>query len=320
MSRSRPAVRAPVPVQVPVRVGTRGSALALEQTRRVVDALAASGHELAIETRVIATQGDVDKQTPLAILGGHGVFAKELEAALLAGEIDLAVHSAKDLTSELPEGLRIGAVPPREDPRDVLVSRDGRTLAQLPGGARVGTSSRRRVVQLRRLRPDLTVVELRGNLDTRLRKIAEGQDGLDAGILAAAGIVRMGWEERITEYLPLDDFVPAPGQGALAAECRDGDAEVLHLLTLIDDENAAAAVTVERAFLRAVGGGCRSPIAAHATIAGGRVRLRAMFADEALTTACFGERHVSLADAEAAATELAGELQRDLAVRARAAG
>lgn len=304
---------APRALQVRVRAGTRGSALALEQTRLVVAALRAGGRAVAVETQVITTSGDADKQTPLAILGGQGVFAKELEAALLAGEIDIAVHSAKDLTSAIPAGLYLGAIPSREDPRDVLISRDGRALDQLPPGARVGTSSRRRTIQLRQLRPDLEAIELRGNLDTRLRKIADGHDGLDAGIVAAAGVVRMGWQERITEYLPLDIFVPAPGQGALAIECRAADTKMRHLLNQINVEDVAAAVEAERAFLRAIGGGCRSPIAAHATIEAGNVRLRAMLADEALTTARFGERTASRAEAAAIAAELAATLRRELA-------
>ncbi|HVB63187.1 MAG TPA: hydroxymethylbilane synthase, partial [Nitrolancea sp.] len=175
-----------------IRVGTRGSALALEQTRLFIAALTAAIPAIQVETVSMNTSGDVDKQTPLAILGGQGVFAKELEAALLTGSIDLAVHSAKDLPSVLPAGLMLGAILNRADPRDVFLNIHGQRLDDLPSGARVGTSSRRRVMQLRQARPDLQAVELRGNVDTRLRKLAAGE--VDAAIIASAGLLRMGWE------------------------------------------------------------------------------------------------------------------------------
>lgn len=293
-----------------IRIGTRGSALALEQTRRVVAALNRLAPGVECRTQIINTHGDLDQTTPLTVLGGQGVFAKELEAALLADEIDIAVHSVKDLTSTLPDGLTIGAIVDREDPRDVLVSRNGSSLHDLPSGARVGTSSRRRIIQLRRARPDVEPVEFRGNIDTRLRKVHDGV--VDAALLASAGISRMGWGDRITEYLSLDDFVPAPGQGAMGVECRANDDRVLALLSSLNKPDIALAVEVERAYLRAVGGGCTSPIGANAVVENGVVTLRAMLADEAMTHMLYETRSVPASDALVMAGELAGEMKRTL--------
>jgi hydroxymethylbilane synthase len=301
------------PDQTTFRVGTRGSALALEQTRIFNAALTAAIPAMQIETVVMSTAGDVDKQTPLAILGGQGVFAKELEAALLNGTIDVAVHSAKDLTSELPPGLTLGAILNRADPRDVFLSMDGKRLTELPTGARVGTSSRRRVMELRQLRPDLQAVELRGNVDTRLRKLAAGE--VDAAIIAAAGLLRMGWLERISEYLPVEAYVPSPGQGAPGIECRAHDAATLALLARIADRSVTIAVEAERAFLRAVGGGCQSPIGAHAVIEGDTLTMHAMLADEGMTVACFQSAGGGLNEADAIARDLAESLSNELALR-----
>lgn len=296
-----------------IRVGTRGSALALEQTRIFTATLDSAIPGIQIETVVMSTAGDVDKQTPLAILGGQGVFAKELEAALLNGTIDVAVHSAKDLTSELPTGLTLGAILNRADPRDVFLNMDGKRLTELPTGARVGTSSRRRVMELRQLRPDLQAVELRGNVDTRLRKLADGE--VDAAIIAAAGLLRMGWQERVTEYLPVEAFVPSPGQGALGIECRADDSVTLALLALVADRPITIAVEAERAFLRAVGGGCQSPIGAHAIIEGDSLTLHAMLADEEMTVACFQSVSGGLHEADAIARQLAERLQDERELR-----
>jgi hydroxymethylbilane synthase len=301
------------PDQTTLRVGTRGSALALEQTRIFNAALSAAIPGIQVETVVMSTAGDVDKQTPLAILGGQGVFAKELEAALLNGTIDVAVHSAKDLTSELPAGLTLGAILNRADPRDVFLNMEGKRLTELPTGARVGTSSRRRVMELRQLRPDLQAVELRGNVDTRLRKLAEGE--VDAAIIAAAGLLRMGWRERISEYLPVEAFVPSPGQGALGIECRADDTATLALLAQVADRSVTIAVEAERAFLRTVGGGCQSPIGAHAIIEGDTLTLHAMLADESMTVACFESASGSLDDADAIARDLAGRMRDELTLR-----
>lgn len=301
------------PDQTTLRVGTRGSALALEQTRIFNAALSAAIPGIQVETVVMSTAGDVDKQTPLAILGGQGVFAKELEAALLNGTIDVAVHSAKDLTSELPAGLTLGAILNRADPRDVFLNMEGKRLTELPTGARVGTSSRRRVMELRQLRPDLQAVELRGNVDTRLRKLAEGE--VDAAIIAAAGLLRMGWQERISEYLPVEAFVPSPGQGALGIECRADDTATLALLAQVADRSVTIAVEAERAFLRTVGGGCQSPIGAHAIIEDDTLTLHAMLADETMTVACFKSASGSLDDADAIARDLAGRMRDELTLR-----
>ncbi len=296
-----------------IRVGTRGSALALLQARIFTDSLSRQHPELHLETVVLNTAGDADKQTPLAILGGQGVFAKELEAALLTGTIDVAVHSAKDLTSDLPSGLFIGAILNRADPRDVLLTVDRRSLSDLPSGARVGTSSRRRVMQLRHARPDLRAVELRGNVDTRMRKLEQGD--VDAAIMAAAGIERMGWAERISEYLPVDIFVPSPGQGALGVECRADDDEILALLASVNEDDVAAAVETERAFLREVGGGCQSPIGALARIEGDSVTLRAMLADDAMTVACFQDSTSNRERATTTAGDVARQLRQALDMR-----
>ncbi|HEX7102540.1 MAG TPA: hydroxymethylbilane synthase [Nitrolancea sp.] len=301
------------PDQTTIRVGTRGSALALEQTRIFNATLTSAIPGIQIETIVMSTAGDVDKHTPLAILGGQGVFAKELEAALLNGTIDVAVHSAKDLTSELPTGLTLGAILNRADPRDVFLNMDGKRLTELPTAARVGTSSRRRVMELRQLRPDLQAVELRGNVDTRLRKLAAGE--VDAAIIAAAGLLRMGWQERISEYLPVEAFVPSPGQGALGIECRADDTATLALLARITDRSVTIAVEAERTFLRTVGGGCQSPIGAHAVIEGDSLTMHAMLADEKMTVACFQSASGGINEADAIARHLAEGLRDELALR-----
>lgn len=247
-----------------VRLGTRGSALALTQTRFVAGLLAArfAGGDFPIAT--IRTEGDRDKTSPLSVIGGRGVFTSALEDALLAGEIDAAVHSAKDVPSTVPPALTIAAFPAREDQRDVLVSRHGVGLDELPAGAVIGTSSRRRAFQVRQWRPDARIVELRGNLDTRLRKALEAD--LDGVILAAAGIARMGWADRVTEYLLVERFVPAPGQGALAIETRALPDPAASWVAELNDPRLALAVAAERAFLRGVGAGCTSPVGAFAEV------------------------------------------------------
>ena len=302
-----------MPERQTIRVGTRGSALALVQTKIFVASLAEVAPHIQTETVILSTGGDTDKLTPLSILGGQGIFAKELEAALLAGSIDVAVHSAKDLTSELLPGLTLGAILNRNDPRDVLLTRDGTLLQDLPAGARVGTSSRRRVMQLRQARPDLRSVELRGNVDTRLRKLAEGE--VDAAIMAAAGIVRMGWSERITDFLPVHTFVPPPGQGALGIECRSDDVSIRSLLERVNDEIVAAEVETERAFLRAVGGGCQSPVGAFAKIDRDTVTLHAMLADDEMTAACYQNATSNLERSTVMAQEIAENLKRAVSMR-----
>jgi len=240
-------------------VGTRGSALAMWQAQWVVERLRALHPGLGIRIERIQTEGDRESGPPLWQIGGTGLFVKEIEKALLDCRIDVAVHSMKDLPSSMPDGLSIAAVPEREDPRDVLVSRLGMGLSRLPRGARVGTSSSRRRAQLLAFRPDLEIVPLRGNVDTRLRK-ASGED-LDAAVLAAAGLERLGHSDRITEFIPLEVCLPAPGQGALAVQVREDDLSVMELLAALDHAPTRAATDAERAFLRAMGGGCQLPMA-----------------------------------------------------------
>jgi len=252
-------------------VGSRESRLARLQAERVMGRLRALAPELELEWRGIKTTGDRFKDAPFAALGERGVFVKELQRALLAGEIDIAVHSLKDLPSTLPVGLVLAAVPEREDPRDVLVSRHGLSLKDLPAGARLGTSSARRTAFLKALRPDFNVVPLRGNVDTRLRKaLSEDYDGI---ILAAAGLGRLGLDGHVTEYIPPEVIPPAPGQGALAVEARSDAAEVLDLLRRIDNPGVRAAVTAERAFMRVLEGGCTAAIGACGRVIDGRLVL-----------------------------------------------
>src|SRR3989304_959610 len=243
-------------------LGTRGSALARWQTEWALTRLAAAWPGLDIQTKLFTTSGDRILDKPLPEIGGKGLFTEELENALRSGEIDLAVHSLKDLPIDDSPGLTIGGICAREDARDVLISPGGWTLAALPAAARVGTSSLRRASQLLAARPDLTLLPLRGNVDTRIRKAAQGD--YDAIVLAAAGVLRLGLSEHITEYLPFDVMLPAPGQGALAVQCRVDDAATRDLLSAIDDPTSRAAVTAERAFLDALGGGCSAPVAAYA--------------------------------------------------------
>lgn len=250
-------------------IGSRGSQLALWQANHIRAQLEQFGETCRIE--IIRTTGDKITGVPLAKVGAKGLFTKEIEEALLDGRIDLAVHSLKDLPTELPQGLRLAAVPAREDPHDALA---GRRLAELPRGAKVGTSSLRRVAQLRAARPDLQVESVRGNLDTRLRKLSEGQ--YDAVVLAAAGLKRLGWADRIAELLPFDTMCPAVGQGALAIETRDGAGAAAAVCARLEDAPTRAAVTAERAVLAELGGGCQVPIGAHAEISGSELRLIAI--------------------------------------------
>jgi len=250
-----------------IKVGTRQSALAMTQSGQAIDSLrqlvAEAGLPFEFEVVPIVTRGDRILNVTLSKVGGKGLFVKEIEEALLGGEIDIAIHSMKDMPFELPEGLMIGCVPPREDPRDALVNLSSSTLSDLPPGARIGTSSLRRSAQLKARRPDLRIESLRGNIDTRLRKLES--EGLDAIVLAAAGLRRMGWGDRITVYMEPEDCLPAVGQGALAIECRTADAEVRALLSRLNDTAAERAVAAERVFLGLLNGGCQVPIGAYAT-------------------------------------------------------
>ncbi|MUT64511.1 hydroxymethylbilane synthase [Paenibacillus sp. NEAU-GSW1] len=249
-------------------VGTRQSALALTQTGQVIDELKriSDKHGLgySFEVRKIVTKGDRILDVTLSKVGGKGLFVKEIEQALIEGDIDLAVHSMKDMPYELPEGLMNGAIPKRVDPRDCLIMKDGGSLDDLPHGAKIGTSSLRRSCQLKNARPDLQLESIRGNIDSRIRKL--DTEGFDAIVLAAAGMTRMGWQDRISATIPVDVSIPAVGQGALGIECREDDAGVRELLALFNDEETELAVRAERSFLGALNGGCQIPIGAYATV------------------------------------------------------
>lgn len=257
-------------------VGSRGSKLALVQAESVAAGIREANPEIMVSISRIVTRGDQNHHTQLDQMDGIGVFTRELEEALLDGRIDLAVHSLKDMPTEIPSGLRIAAVTERLDPRDVLVSR-GERLAELASGARIGTGSPRRAVQLAACRPDLEAASIRGNIDTRLRKVADGE--FDAVILAAAGLKRLGWEGRVSEYLPAEKFLPAAGQGALAIEIRLDDAEMAKIAVTLNHLPTWRCTTAERAFLSAMGGGCRAPMAALGTINGDILRLEGMVAE-----------------------------------------
>ncbi|MBI3737581.1 MAG: hydroxymethylbilane synthase [Chloroflexi bacterium] len=241
---------------------TRPSALARWQTNWVIHALKNIHRDLECEEKIITTQGDKILDKPLPEIGGKGLFTQELESELLNGDVHCAVHSLKDLPVENPAGLTIGCIPARAEVRDALISKHGYTLATLPKGASVGTSSLRRAAQILSIRPDLRTESLRGNVDTRLRKALDGQ--YDAIILAGAGLSRLDLDKHVTEWLPLDVMFPAPGQGALAVQCRSTDQTTLSLLAALEDESTRKAVTAERAFLSGLGGGCAVPVAAHA--------------------------------------------------------
>ena len=281
-------------------IASRGSQLALWQARWVSAQLTALGHECRIE--IVKTTGDKITDVPLAKVGTKGLFTKEIEEALLDGRADLAVHSLKDLPTELPEGLVLAAVPEREDPRDEVV---GKCLADLPRGAKVGTSSLRRAAQLRKLRPDLAIESVRGNLDTRLRKLDEGQ--YDAILLAAAGLKRLGWGDRIAEILPAEIMCSAVGQGALAIETRASGAG-FDAIRAMDHADTHAAVLAERGVLGALGGGCQVPIGAHATVEGGKLRLLGLVASPDGGEVVRGESEGPASEAESLGRALGNEL------------
>ena len=284
--------------------GTRGSALARRQTETVAQLLRRHFPHLKIETKIFTTRGDKELAKPLPEIGGKGLFTAELEAALRNGEIDLAVHSLKDLPTEDPRGLTIGAILPRENPADVLVSRAGFTLSALPRGATVGTSSLRRAAQLLAHRPDLNIISLRGNVDTRIKKALNPNGNYDAIVLAAAGLNRMGLSAHISQLLPFDVMLPAPGQGAVAVQCRIDDSATRRLLAKIHHAPTLAAITAERAFLAGLGGGCSIPVGALATQTDHTLTVRGMVA------AADGSRLIRITHrgAAAAAAQIGTEL------------
>ena len=256
-----------------VRIGTRASALALWQAREVAARIAAQPAAPAVELVHIRTSGDQQVDVPLWQVGGRAFFTREIDRALLAAEVDVAVHSLKDLPTQLDEGLVLAALLPRADPRDALLSRSGATLAQLPAGARIGTSSLRRRAFLSRLRPDAVPLELRGNVPTRIERLQRGE--YDAIVLAAAGLARLDLAQHVTEFLSPDSFPPAVSQGVIGVCARSGDTDTRRLLMALDDREARLAATAERALLRRLEGGCQVPLGALATLQGGELSLMA---------------------------------------------
>jgi len=257
-----------------IRIGTRGSALALTQARWVADQLKNRLPDVGVEITVIKTKGDIMQDVSLAKIGGKGIFVKEIEDALLRGEIDLAVHSMKDVPVDIPEGLEIGITTEREDPRDVLISKNNRKIEDMPPGARIGTGSLRRGFQLRNLYPVIEIVPLRGNLDTRIRKIET--ENLDGIVVAAAGMKRMGWGDQISQFIPLDVMLPSIGQGVLGIELRKDDSNVRQAISFINHVETWIETTAERAFLKQLGGGCQLPIAAYAKKQGETLTLKGL--------------------------------------------
>ncbi|HEY0738337.1 MAG TPA: hydroxymethylbilane synthase [Herpetosiphonaceae bacterium] len=287
-------------------LATRGSKLALAQAETIAAMLRSAHSGLEIELRIIQTKGDLVLDRALSRIGDKGLFVKEIEQALLDGTADLAVHSCKDLPSALPEALTLAAFPRRADPRDVLISRHNLRLNDLPTGAIIGTSSLRRACQIRHLRPDVQVIDLRGNVDTRLRK-AQSED-YDAIVLAAAGLERLSLSDVVTEVFDPAVMLPAVAQGALAVECRADDAEVCDLLAALNDAATECAVHAERAFLARLEGGCQVPIAAHATIAGDTVRLHGLIGTPDGAQVVGGEHIGTIADAAMVGVTLAETL------------
>ena len=254
-----------------MRIGTRGSALALTQSRWVADRIRERHPGILVELITIRTKGDILQEVALSKIGGKGLFIKEIEEALLAGRVDIAVHSMKDVPAELPDSLEIGVTPVREDPRDVLISRGDLKIEEMPRGARIGTCSLRRGLQLLNGMPHIEIVPLRGNLDTRIRKLET--ERLDGIVLAAAGIRRMGWSARVSQFIPVETMLPAVGQGALGIETRRDDTLAREALEFLHDPVTWCEVGAERAFLRRLGGGCQLPIAGFAKKEGGELVL-----------------------------------------------
>lgn len=289
-------------------IGTRTSKLALWQANSVADAIKKAFPYIDVSLHPIITTGDTVLNLPMDKIGGKGLFTQELESSILNGEIDLAVHSLKDMPIELPPGLCIGAVMPRENPQDGFISLRYGSIDELPYGARVGTSSLRRRAQLLYYRPDLHISALRGNIDTRLRKLET--ENLDAIILAVAGLKRLGCEDRVTEEMSFDLFLPAAGQGALAVEARANDEEVLGILRVLQDEPTYMAVTAERSFLRVIGGGCQVPIGVYAACDHQRLAIQAVILDTAGTRALRSAASGKTADAVQIGSKLADDMLR----------
>ncbi len=292
-----------------LRIGSRGSPLALVQARQVQSRLAAAcGIALdRIEIKIIRTSGDAIQDRPLADAGGKGLFTKEIEEALRSGAIDLAVHSAKDMQTVLPDGLVLAGFLPREDARDALIGRDVKSWRDLRQGAVVGTASLRRQALLKHLRGDLVIVPLRGNVETRLRKLDSGE--VDATVLALAGLKRLGLVAAASAVLDVEEFLPAVGQGAIGIETRADDAKTRALVAAIDDPDTATAVTLERAFLAVLDGSCRTPIAGHARLRDGTLRFRGMIVKPDGSAALEVLREGRRSDAAALGADAGGELK-----------
>lgn len=286
-----------------IKIGTRGSKLALIQAELVAAKIRKEAPEAVVEIHVIKTSGDVMQDVSLLKIGGKGVFVKEIEDALLAGGIDLAVHSMKDVPGETPEGLAFCAVLPREDVRDILVSRGNVKIEFMPRGARIGTGSLRRAAQIKAMLPDVVIVSLRGNIDTRLDKIEK--ENLNGIILAAAALKRLGYFQKITQYLPVELMLPAVGQGALGLQIRETDHALAGILARLNHAPTAAEITAERAYLLALGGGCCLPIAAYGKMEGGNLFLEGMMAAPNGTIVIRDKVRGSVADAEELGRELA---------------
>ncbi|MEZ4553104.1 MAG: hydroxymethylbilane synthase [Dehalococcoidia bacterium] len=279
----------------PLRLATRSSSLALAQSELAVAAIRAVAPGIEVEFVEVRTEGDADRQSPLSVIGGRGVFVRAVEQALLDDRADIAVHSLKDVPTAIPDGLRLAAFLERGDPRDALVASGRRRLRDLPPGATVGTSSNRRASLLRALRADLQVREIRGNVDTRLRRVAEG--AYDGVLLAAAGLARLDRLDEATQLFEAMEFLPAPGQGTIVIECRDGDTDTRSVLERVDHGGTHAASVAERSFLAALGTGCTLPVGAYGQVDGDLLTLRAMVADEARGMPLFGDATGPLAQA-----------------------
>ena len=289
-----------------ITIGTRGSRLALWQANWVKSAIVKHHPSLSIKLDIIKTKGDKILDVPLAKVGGKGLFVKEIEEALLNGRIDLAVHSMKDMPAQIPEGLCIGAVPKREAPNDVLISNNNLTMSSLPMGAKIGTSSLRRASQLLNMRPDITIMPLRGNLDTRIKKLEAHQ--FDAIVLAAAGVKRLGFENKITEYIDLNTIIPAVGQGALCIEIRKQDTDTHAIVSTLDHFETNRVIACERAFLIRLEGGCQVPMAAHGTIKEDKLTMSGLVGETDGSKMIKQTISGPVAEAEQIGTELAGRL------------
>lgn len=289
-----------------IRIATRKSPLAMWQAEFVRGRLMEAHSDLEVELMGMTTQGDQILNSPLAKIGGKGLFVKELEVSMLNGDTDIAVHSMKDVPVEFPDGLHLAVICEREDPRDAFVSNKFKTLDELPNGARVGTSSLRRQCQLREKRPDLDIIDLRGNVNTRLRKLDEEQ--YDAIILAAAGLIRLGFNDRITQFLETDVSLPAIGQGAVGIECRSDDERVNQLLAPLNDPNTHTRVMAERAMNNRLEGGCQVPIAGHAILNGDTLNLRGLVGQPDASEMIRGEISGPASDAQQLGVTLADDL------------